>query len=621
METSSPAERPPSTTELIERARLTLLRPSEPETATEPIRPVHTIEDYIDSMEEVKKAKRYLAKVYKTYEIENMGENNLTETQQRQMISRNRPHWEEHFPRDDSPQEQARWDQFVSSFNDNSVQYNLRHLYRVTKKHHEISSDPAIAAEKQRHSHERLETMSHAAAYRNFELQEIRAVEELKSLRAEAKALGESSYPDQQRLQALESFIAGLRQARETFLVSEAVVDEIERRRNLDSKRQFEKGILMTDQMMDVERQNIGALLAGQPVLLIGETGGAKTALARHMAGEILKITGKPEMSPEVISGFAEINTYQLMGKNEIRIGSENTAENQTLVDFIKRLEDKGVTDMTKISREEKDAIWLQIMFGSLTNSIGARSGSETKFVPGPLVRAMMEGRPVILDEVNAMPAEILKRLNIIMQLRPGDKYSIQENNGMEVTVQPGFCIIATMNEKSHRYRGVEALSSEFRDRFGVNVAQISYPDQEVPPGSETIPPTLLRLAMLVCTDPIDGEVKLKNMSLQQLVSLVRATHFTEYMYTHLASDPSMINYATSERTADAGTNGLSKSVISPRTMVQIIEKVETGLDNLTLAEVMKKFLERLDDSTDKQIIQRILEDYNLIGTPEQQQA
>ena len=65
----------------------------------------------------------------------------------------------------------------------------------------------------------------------------------------------------------------------------------------------------------------------------------------------------------------------------------------------------------------------LRLIGGQLRASGGATSSI---FVPGPLLRAMTEGRPVILDEINAMPPEFLKRLNIILQLRPGDTFTIQ---------------------------------------------------------------------------------------------------------------------------------------------------------------------------------------------------
>jgi hypothetical protein len=154
-------------------------------------------------------------------------------------------------------------------------------------------------------------------------------------------------------------------------------------------------------------------------------------------------------------------------------------------------------------------------------------------------------------------------------------------------------------------------------------VAQISYPDQDVPPGGDMIPPTLLQLALLNCTDVNTGEIRTQHMSIDELFRLVRVTHFTQYMYTHLANDPSMGIYSSSDRAVDAssGVTGLSKSVISPRTMVQIIQKVEQGQGKFSLQEVLSDFLGRLEDKTDRAIIQKLIEDYGLAETASESEA
>lgn len=566
METINHTDQPsprPSASELMERARQTV-RSQTPEASAEPTQATYTMEDYVDSAEELKRVKRWIAKAYEAFESGRMAQDDQNATVDRRLISKNRPHWEEHFPKDDSAEELARWQEFVMGFEDPTVQRGLTYLLKVSKRHEQISSDPSIREQKKQYSQEKLEILAYASAYRALERDQVAITKRIESSQATAAAMGEAKVMDPAEIQMLTSQLAEIEQAKTLLVTSEKVVDEIVRRRTLEDKRQLKKGVLMTEQMSDVERKNLPSLLAGEPLLLVGETGGAKTALARHMAQEVLDLLGKQDQKPEVISGFAEINTYQLMGKNELR---EN----------------------------------------------------GTHFVPGPLVRAMQEGRPVILDEVNAMPADILKRLNIIMQLRPGDDYEIQENNGMTITVQPGFCIIATMNEKSHRYRGVELLSSEYKDRFGSNVALITYPDQDVPPGGDTLPPTLFRLAVLSCTDPNTGEIVLNNMSLQDLMQFVSITHFTQHMYTHPADDASMAGYIDTGRVTDAskGETGLSKSVISPRTMVQIIEKVEQGMGRVSLQEALADFLGRLEDKTDREIIAKLIEDYGLAKSPE----
>ena len=563
---------------LINQAKEASLKASlvEQEVKSQP--PNYTIEDYVDSQESLNAAHRYLAKAYIEMRQEQIQEGfqdtgleaeedtpPIVVDAQTIIKQKDSENWEEHFPKDNSEEEQVRWQTYVSGFQSQSVQDCLKYLYRATLRHQDISSTPGLQEKIAEFKDKKQEVFANVAAYRHLEREEQSIILQMESLYARATSLGEDGWHDTEQLEALENSLSSITAAKETIVLEDdGAVEELARRRLLDSKRQLEEGVLMTDQMTAAERVNLPVLLKGQPLLLVGETGGAKTALARHMAREILSMTGKGSKEPEVISGSPEITAYQLMGKPGLKSNRE------------------GAT--------------------------------VTFFEPGPMVRAMEEGRPIILDEINAIPAEILKRLNIIMQLRPGQKYTVQEDSGMEVTVASGFCIIATMNEKSHRYRGVEELSTEFRDRFGVNIAKINYPDQDVTPGSETIPQDLLNLALLTCMDKF-GNTQLRNMTLDELISLVRVAHMTQIMYTHPSGDAAFANYLSTDRAAESGTTALSEKVISPRTMVQIISKVRDSNGKTTLKEQLAGFIENTTNKIDKQIIINLLENYGLRDT------
>lgn len=541
-----------------------------PESSVEPTQTQFTIEDYVDTLEDLKRARRFLAKAYEKYAVfmnPDLDPGSMQEIDRatRAKVSAERPNWEDHFPKDDSPEEQERWQQYVMSFENASVQSSLLHLQKVSKRHEAIKSDPSLQGEIEQYSQEKLETMTRVAAFRCLEREEAAITGQLQVLNARAVAMGETEWHNKEEIESLKRNLLICQQAREELIATEADISELERRKNLDAKRQLEGGVLITEQMADVKRKNLPSLLRGEPLLLVGETGGAKTALARDIANNISLMTGGKSGEHEIISGFDEINVYQLMGKTELRTEAESDA-------------------------------------------------TFTEFIDGPIARAMKEGRPVILDEVNAMPAGLLKRLNIIMQVRPGDTYKLQENNGEEIIVQPGFCIIATMNEKSHRYKGVDKLSSEFKDRFGVNVSKIEYPDQDIEPGGESIPANLLQLATLECTNPQTGEIELKNMSLKELLSFVRAAHFSQALFTRSSADASAMSYVSSDRAAEAsnGATALKESVISPRTMLQILRKVEKGNGSITIQEALADFLDRVEDAQDKAILSQLFLNYGL---------
>ena len=570
METlNKPHQKEVSTSDVIAMARQRA-EANVPELIAEPVAREHTIEDYVDTLEDLKRARRFLAKAYEKYAVfmnPDLDPGSMQEIDRatRAKVSAERPNWEDHFPKDDSPEEQERWQQYVMSFENASVQSSLLHLQKVSKRHEAIKSDPSLQGEIEQYSQEKLETMTRVAAFRCLEREEAAITGQLQVLNARAVAMGETEWHNKEEIESLKRNLLICQQAREELIATEADISELERRKNLDAKRQLEGGVLITEQMADVKRKNLPSLLRGEPLLLVGETGGAKTALARDIANNISLMTGGKSGEHEIISGFDEINVYQLMGKTELRTEAESDA-------------------------------------------------TFTEFIDGPIARAMKEGRPVILDEVNAMPAGLLKRLNIIMQVRPGDTYKLQENNGEEIIVQPGFCIIATMNEKSHRYKGVDKLSSEFKDRFGVNVSKIEYPDQDIEPGGESIPANLLQLATLECTNPQTGEIELKNMSLKELLSFVRAAHFSQALFTRSSADASAMSYVSSDRAAEAsnGATALKESVISPRTMLQILRKVEKGNGSITIQEALADFLDRVEDAQDKAILSQLFLNYGL---------
>ncbi len=561
-----------STTDRIEAAIARGEASMAPEVASEPAKSEYSIEDYVDSLESVKNARRFLAKAYEKYHLkEGSKVEGLTTTDQRKGISKERPSWEEHLPQDDSVQEQQRWDEYVQSFPDAGIRGSLNYLQRVAMKHQQIKDAPELKDKIGEYAKDKLEVMAEVAAFRSLERQELAVIARIEALHARAVALGESECPDRELLAKQSRHIMVLSEARNGMIQSPKAAEELERRRNLDAKMQFDGGILMTEQMETVARQNMPALLQGEPLLLTGETGGAKTVLARELARRVLERTGKGDLEPEIISGHGEMNTYTLMGKSEL------------------------------ISDEQ----------GNIA----------TDFVVGPIVRAMRDGKPLILDEVNAMPPEIIKRLNIIMQLRPGQTYSIQEDSGKVITAQPGFCIIGTMNEKSHRYRGVETLSVEFKDRFGSNRAQIRYPDQDTKPGETAMPKELIKLALLELTEK-DGNVHLKHMTDVELMNLIRVAHYTQMLFTNPADDARLQDYIDPERLGQAasGATGLNKTVISPRTMLQIIHKVNNGGGGITIQEALSNLMIDVTDQTDKRIIMNLLKNYSLLPAKETNQ-
>jgi energy-coupling factor transporter ATP-binding protein EcfA2 len=73
-------------------------------------------------------------------------------------------------------------------------------------------------------------------------------------------------------------------------------------------------------------------------------------------------------------------------------------------------------------------------------------------FEPGPLLRAIINRTPFILDEINVIPNDILMRMKLDLNAKPGDEITVQEEGGTKYPVQEGLIIGATANIKSEKH-------------------------------------------------------------------------------------------------------------------------------------------------------------------------
>ena len=312
-----------------------------------------------------------------------------------------------------------------------------------------------------------------------------------------------------------------------------------------EARTQLREGLLRTAQMRSIIAEATPAVLRGEPVLLLGETGGAKTALAEYLAHSA---TGE---EPELVSGYGDITSAQLIGSHELR------AEGGATV---------------------------------------------TRFAPGPLLRAMIDGRPVILDEVNAMPAEFLKRLNRILQLRPGDTLHVQENSGLPVTIAPGFAILATANEQTpHRYRGLDRLSAELVNRFGAGSYRVHYPDagrryDEFPREN----------ALLAAAAVVDARGNLPpHLTADEISRVARAAFVSQQVFAG-AHGEGFGDFVSTERDID-GRPGLEETVLAPRTLVAILHKVAASAGSISLDHALARFVEGVMHAEDRRVLALII--------------
>lgn len=462
------------------------------------------------------------------------------------------PNWEEYMPRDTSDEELQRWEAFKDEHPD--VADNLEDWYMCHAKLHELRKDAGLMERfDEEYRGEQMAATRAAAEFLRAQGRKQDISEQMANIRSQAaKTDRPLTAGERRRVAALQKQLSEVDENIEIPPNSskEQFLKEVTRLQVREWKRQLDSGLLMTEQMQTIIDETLPAMMRGEPTLFIGETGGAKTALAEYMARRYCGV------EPEFISAYGDVNSYQLMGKQELR---------------------------------EKNG------------------ASISEFVPGPIIRAMEQGKPLILDEINAMPSELLKRLNKIMQLRPGDKFTVQEDSGRIVEVQPGFCVIATANEKSKRYKGVDDLSVEFQNRFGANINRVRYPDHDKSYGE--YPRENAQLAMAaIATER--GELP-PEIDERYFEDFVRAARLSQQVFSGTNGE-GYNQFIDTDKLVDDRT-GLEETVLAPRTMVDILRKVAGSYGVVSLKRACQTFLDGIKNPNDRKVMHHILKYHELL--------
>src|SRR3989338_4682419 len=211
-------------------------------------------------------------------------------------------------------------------------------------------------------------------------------------------------------------------------------------------KEQLQTGrIVETDYVKKQIDDILAHFRANKPVMIYGHLGTGKTELAMHIARKYL------DREALVISGSKHTSFAELYGHQVLTI---DKGQKEDLDIFVREVEQK-FNDWAKnnenVGEEDKNRAHDRILQIYLTQFKG---GTISDFFLGPIYRAMAEGRPVIIDEINAIPHEVLISLNHILTRKVGDKINVQQNTGTQVEVREGFGVMMTgnLNQGQEKY-------------------------------------------------------------------------------------------------------------------------------------------------------------------------
>lgn len=199
----------------------------------------------------------------------------------------------------------------------------------------------------------------------------------------------------------------------------------------------------------------------GRIVFLSGDTGSGKTELALLVAQLYLDSKGIKNRKAILIwwSRETDLSDFTL----EKVISSENMMSKSS--DDLIRGERNGTTLKEKVLDTiiDKSAIKNQIMSeidqGEKTDEEKEQLKQEieqldldkyhifTKYHAKGLIKAMHDGVPLIIDEMNAIRPEVLIGLNHYFTRKVGEKITLPNGLG-SFEIKEGFCILATGNDK-----------------------------------------------------------------------------------------------------------------------------------------------------------------------------
>ncbi len=378
-------------------------------------------------------------------------------------------------------------------------------------------------------------------------------------------------------------------------------------------RKDLKKGRIVETPYVHAQAMDIVAhLQAGDPTLIYGHLGSGKSELAMHVARTYLK------KEPLIISGSKHTSLSELYGNKVLDVSEgmdEDMKQSFIEIDKIYTAELERVrVSLASLNEEERKKESLRIYERVLQLYIAKNQrGTVSRFVFGPIFKAMEEGRPVIIDEVNAIPHEVLISLNHFLTRRPGEKITIQQDGGREITVADGFCILMTanLNQGSERYVNRSELDPAFTSRLH-NFEYEYLPQSVVGTVDQAEKGDELYHILLARSLDEQGNLVLPDGAVPKLWNLAKAARVLQDVFS--GKDVKNNYFRQGEQPATRYT--LKKCVLSLRAMDKIIRHWQTDGYTYELDwYVWNEFLKESTDPTDTAFVYQQLKSFGFFSS------
>ena len=411
----------------------------------------------------------------------------------------------------------------------------------------------------------------------------------------------------------------------------------------------IEKRLVPTPYFKEQSEKLMSSVSKGRPTFVHGHLGSGKTEMAMEVAHDYLidlntrkdfeqwkkqnpdasekekqkKFTqikesyektddkeAKDKLSAYFISGSKQTEVSDFYGNKTLVLehlnGKEILEHNEAIETEIKKWKQEHKKD----DFETEEEYWREYQNASerIANIYSEKNfatGTAVKEVLNQVAKAARDGKPVIIDEVNAIPHESLISLNHILTRRAGDRVSLP---GVEdpIEIQEGFCIIFTGNINdgvNERYLQREDMDPALLSRLDLlahdYLPQTVEGSLEKDADSESAQLFHVLLAMEMNSK---GDVELPKGSLEKLWDLAVFAKETQDIFSGKKQGKFFGKGET------RGTDiSLEKSVCSIRDIMRVLEEWGAGRDGKSLDQALwEKFIEQSTVSTDQAMLYQL---------------
>ncbi|MBR2766503.1 hypothetical protein IKD67_00205 [Candidatus Saccharibacteria bacterium] len=285
---------------------------------------------------------------------------------------------------------------------------------------------------------------------------------------------------------------------------------------------------------------------------------------------------------PLIISGSKDIETQDLFADKTLKLtkfnGKELLEHKEDLDSEIKKWMDEHQGELDELNDKERN---LRISEEShkiveLYKLKNQAFGTEVEIVENAIYKGIKQGRPVIIDEVNTIPAGILLSLNDVLQRHPGDQCYIPGVGPTEI--KEGFSVTMTGNLPygNVNYRDREELDPAWVDRLRSKIEYDYLPmsksgkrlEQTNMEGNELFQAIIAYLA------DRQGNLELPEMekSLDKIFALCQVAHVSQLVFKGDWDE-------SKTSSGDTVETNLEASVLSMRGILRVLKEWNKGSD------------------------------------------